>query len=101
MRIVAITTLQAFWAKHPDAKVPLQAWYALASRAKWKSPADIKEAYRNASFIANERVVFNMVFNIKGNDYRLVVLVRYGQGLMFIRFVGTHAQYDKIDATKI
>jgi mRNA interferase HigB len=97
MRIVAITTLQAFWAKHPDAKVPLQAWYALASRAKWKSPADIKEAYRNASFIANERVVFN----IKGNDYRLVVLVRYGQGLMFIRFVGTHAQYDKIDATKI
>jgi mRNA interferase HigB len=97
MRIVAITTLQAFWAKHPEAKVPLQAWYALASRAKWKSPADIKEAYRNASFIANERVVFN----IKGNDYRLVVLVRYGQGLMFIRFVGTHAQYDKIDATKI
>jgi len=97
MRIVAITTLQAFWTKHPDAKVPLQAWYALASRAKWKSPADIKEAYRNASFIANERVVFN----IKGNDYRLVVLVRYGQGLMFIRFVGTHAQYDKIDATKI
>lgn len=97
MRIVAITTLQAFWAKHPDAKVPLQAWYALASRAKWKSPADIKEAYRNASFIANERVVFN----IKGNDYRLVVLVRYGQGLMFIRFVGTHAQYNKIDATKI
>jgi mRNA interferase HigB len=97
MRIVAITTLQAFWAKHPDSKVPLQAWYALASRTKWKSPADIKEAYRNASFIANERVVFN----IKGNDYRLVVLVRYGQGLMFIRFVGTHAQYDKIDATKI
>ena len=97
MRIVAITTLQAFWTKHPNAKVPLQAWYALASRAKWKSPADIKEAYRNASFIANERVVFN----IKGNDYRLVVLVRYGQGLMFIRFVGTRAQYDKIDATKI
>ena len=82
MRIVVITTLQAFWAKHPEAKVPLQAWYALASRAKWKSPADIKEAYRNASFIANERVVFN----IKGNDYRLFVLVRYGQGLMFIRF---------------
>jgi mRNA interferase HigB len=97
MRIVAITTLQAFWAKHPDSKVPLQSWYALASRAKWKSPADIKAAYRKASFIANERVVFN----IKGNDYRLVVLVRYGQGLMFIRFVGTHAQYDKIDSTKI
>ncbi len=83
IRIVAITTLQAFWDKHPDAKVPLQAWYALASRAGWRSPSEIKAAYRNASFIANERVVFN----IKGNDYRLVVLVRYGQGLMFIRFV--------------
>ena len=69
------------------------AWYALASRAQWKSPADIKEAYRHASFTANNRVVFN----IKGNDYRLVVLVRYDKGLLFVKFVGTHAQYDKID----
>jgi mRNA interferase HigB len=95
MRIVAITTLQAFWDKHPDAKVPLQAWYALASRAGWRSPSEIKAAYRNASFIANERVVFN----IKGNDYRLVVLVRYDKGLLFVKFVGTHAQYDKIDVS--
>jgi mRNA interferase HigB len=97
MRIVAITTLQTFWEKHPDAKVPLQAWYALARRADWKSPTDIRKAYGHASFIANERVVFN----IKGNDYRLVVLVRYGQGLMFIRFVGSHSQYNKIDVTTI
>jgi len=97
MRIVAITTLQAFWEKHPDAKAPLQAWYALASWAGWKSPSDIKAAYRHASFIANERVVFN----IKGNDYRLVVLVRYGQGLMFIRFIGSHSQYNKIDVSTI
>ena len=97
MRIVAITTLQAFWDKHPDAKVPLQAWYALASRARWRSPSEIKAAYRNASFIANERVVFN----IKGNDYRLVVMVRYDKGLMFIRFVGTHGQYDKIDVLTV
>jgi mRNA interferase HigB len=97
MRIVAITTLQAFWDKHPDAKVPLQAWYALASRAGWRSPSEIKAAYRNASFIANERVVFN----IKGNDYRLVVLVRYDKGLLFVKFVGTHAQYDKIDASTV
>jgi mRNA interferase HigB len=97
MRIVAITTLLAFWEKYSDAKVPLQAWYALASRAGWKSPTDIKAAYRNASFIANERVVFN----IKGNDYRLVVLVRYRQGLMFIRFVGSHSQSNKIDVSTI
>ncbi len=97
MRIVAITTHQAFWEKHPDAKAPLQAWYALASRAKWQSPSDIKAAYRNASLVANERVVFN----IKGNDYRLVVLVRFGQGLMFIRFVGSHSQYNKIDLSTI
>lgn len=73
------------------------AWYALASRAQWKSPADIKEAYRHASFTANNRVVFN----IKGNDYRLVVLVRYDQGLLFVKFVGTHAQYDKIDVLTV
>ena len=97
MRIVAITTLQAFWEKHPYAKAPLQAWYALASRAKWQSPSDIKAAYRNASFIANERVVFN----IKGNDYRLVALIRYRQGLMFIRFIGSHSQYNKIDVSTI
>ena len=97
MRIVAIITLQAFWEKHPDAKAPLQAWYALASRAGWKSPSDIKAAYRHASLIANERVVFN----IKGNDYRLVMLVRFGQGLMFIRFVGSHSQYNKIDVSTI
>ncbi len=73
------------------------AWYALASRAQWKSPADIKEAYRHASFTANNRVVFN----IKGNDYRLVVLVRYDKGLLFVKFVGTHAQYDKIDVLTV
>jgi len=93
MRVIAISTLRAFWTKHPDAQTPLKDWYALASRAQWKSPSDIKAAYRNASFTSNNRVVFN----IKGNDYRLVVLVRYDKGLLFVKFVGTHAQYDKID----
>ena len=97
MRIIAISTLRAFWTKHPDAQTPLQAWYALASRAQWKSPSDIKAVYRNASFTANNRVVFN----IKGNDYRLVVLVRYDKGLLFVKFVGTHAQYDKIDVLTV
>lgn len=97
MRVIAISTLRAFWNKHSDAQTPLMAWYALASRSQWRSPSDIKEAYRNASFTANNRVVFN----IKGNDYRLVVLVRYDKGLLFVKFVGTHAQYDKIDASTV
>ena len=97
MRIIALSTLRAFWGKHPDAEIPLRAWYALASRADWKTPTDIKAAYRNASFIANKRVVFN----IKGNDYRLVVAVHYDRGLMYIRFVGTHRQFGRIDVEAI
>jgi len=97
MRIIALRALREFWSRHPEAEVPLRAWYALASRARWRSPADVKAAYRNASFIANNRVVFN----IKGNDYRLVVAVHYNRGLMFIRFVGTHREYDRIGVATI
>ena len=97
MRIVALSTLRAFWLKHPDTEVPLRAWYTLASRANWKTPNQIKSAYRSVSFVGSSRVVFN----IKGNEYRLVVLVRYDKGLMFIRFVGTHAQYDRTDVTTV
>ena len=97
MHVIALRTLREFWEKHPQAEVPLRGWYADASRADWHTPADIKLAYRSASFLANNRVVFN----IKGNDYRLVVAVRYTPGLMYIRFVGTHAEYDRIDAATI
>jgi mRNA interferase HigB len=97
MRIIALRTLREFWKKYPQSRAPLQAWYALASRVDWKSPADIKAAYRAASFLENNRVVFN----IKGNDYRLVVAVHYNRGLLFVRFVGTHKQYDQIDAVTI
>ena len=97
MRLIALGTLRNFWDRHPDAEIPLRSWYADASRADWRRPADIKAAYRNASFIANNRVVFN----IKGNDYRLVAAVHYNRGMMFIRFVGTHAEYDRIDASTI
>jgi mRNA interferase HigB len=97
MRIIAISLLRAFWTRHPQAEMPLRAWYAEASRADWKNPADIKAAYRNASFLPGNRVIFN----IKGNDYRLVVAVHYNRGMMFIRFVGTHAEYDRIDAGTI
>ncbi|MBI3524434.1 MAG: type II toxin-antitoxin system HigB family toxin [Betaproteobacteria bacterium] len=97
MRIIALSTLRVFWEKHPDVEIPLRAWYALTSRANWKTPADIKAAYRNASFTTNKRVVFN----IKGNDYRLVVAVHYERGLMYVRFIGTHSLYDRINVEKI
>jgi mRNA interferase HigB len=97
VRIIALGTLRAFWKRHPDAEIPLRSWYAAGSCADWKRPADIKDAYRNASFIANSRVVFN----IKGNDYRLVAAVHYNRGMMFIRFAGTHRDYDRIDAATI
>ncbi|MBI4743165.1 MAG: type II toxin-antitoxin system HigB family toxin [Betaproteobacteria bacterium] len=97
MRIISIRALREFWERHPPAEVPLRSWYAEASSADWKTPAAIKAAQRNASFLGNNRVVFN----IKGNDFRLVVAVRYTQGLMFVRFVGTHADYDRIDAPTI
>lgn len=97
MRIIAIRTLREFWERHPQAEIPLRGWYAEASHADWRTPAEIKAAHRNASFLANNRVVFN----IKGNDFRLVVAVRYQQGLLCIRFVGSHAEYDAIDAATI
>ena len=97
MRIIALRVLRDFWNRHTDAEIPLRAWYAAASRADWRSPADVKAAYRSASFIANNRIVFN----VKGNDYRLVVAVHYNRGMMFIRFIGTHREYDKIDASSI
>ena len=77
--------------------MPLRSWFALASRADWRSPVDVKAAYRNASFIAKNRIVFN----IKGNEYRLVTAVHYNRGMRFIRFVGTHRDYDKIDASTV
>jgi mRNA interferase HigB len=97
MRIIALSTLRVFWESHPDAETPLRSWHALASRAHWYTPSDIKAAYRNASFTGNNRVVFN----IKGNDYRLVAAVRYDKGLLYIRFIGTHRHYDQIDVETI
>lgn len=97
MRIIALSKLREFWRKHSQAEVPLAAWYAQASRAEWSGPDDIKRAYRSASFLPGNRVVFN----IKGNDYRLIVAVHYNRRMMFIRFVGTHAEYDRINAETI
>jgi mRNA interferase HigB len=97
VRIIALKTLRAFWEQHPDVRQALQAWYHDTKRATWRTPTDIKNVYRNASFAGNNRVVFN----IKGNEYRLVVAVQYQHSIVYIRFVGTHQQYDKIDASTI
>ncbi|WP_016950403.1 type II toxin-antitoxin system HigB family toxin [Anabaena sp. PCC 7108] len=97
MRIIARSTLREYWQKHPDTEQPLKAWFDDASRGHWQSPSEIKEVYANASIVANNRVVFN----IKGNNYRLIVHIRYEIGIIFIRFIGTHQEYDKIDATII
>ena len=97
MRIFSRKALREFWARHPDARQTLQAWYADAKHARWASPGEIKQTYQSASILTNNRVVFN----IKGNRYRLVVAVNYQFGLVYIRFIGTHSEYDKIDATTI
>ena len=96
MRIIAVKTLREFWESHPDAEQPLRG-YATASRARWKRPSNVKDDYRNVSFIPKNRVVFN----IKGNAYRLLVAMRYDKGIAFVRFVGTHAAYDRIEAETI
>ena len=97
MRIIARRTLREFWTDHADAEIALRAWYADAEKAEWKTPEDIKDTYANASILGNNRVVFN----IKGNHYRLIVKINYPYAMVWIRFVGTHAEYDKIDTTKI
>ncbi|MFM7600182.1 MAG: type II toxin-antitoxin system HigB family toxin [Pseudanabaena sp.] len=97
MRILSRNTLRDFWKSHSDAEDALKTWYYEASHANWQSPTDIKANYRNASIIANNRVVFN----IKGNSYRLIVAIRYDIGTVFIKFIGTHTEYDRVDAATI
>ena len=99
MRIISRTALREFWEQrvYADAEQPLKAWFREASKGDWSNPAALKTAYGSASIVANSRVVFN----IAGNKYRLVVKVNYAYRVMYIRFVGTHRQYDEIDATEI
>jgi mRNA interferase HigB len=97
MRIVARKSLVAFIRKYTQAEQAMLAWYAEASKAVWKTPQDIKEQYASASFVGRNRVVFN----IKGNEYRLIVAVAYQVGVAYIKFVGTHAQYNRVDAATV
>lgn len=97
MRVIAKKTLRDFWELHSDSEQQLKAWYMETERAQWQSPKDIKKEYSSASFLADNRVVFN----IKGNNYRLIVRINYDIGLVWIRFIGTHAEYDRINAETI
>lgn len=100
MRIIALSRLKAFWENplgHEDAKQPLLAWYRHALHADWASPAEVKADFGSASILRDGRVVFN----IAGNKYRLVVWINYAYRVVYIRFVGTHAQYDHVDAQTI
>lgn len=95
MRIIARKTLRDFWLTHPDAEQPLRAWFHDTKVAEWTGPADIRATYASASFLATNRIVFN----IRGNRYRLIVSINYDYRVVYIRFIGSHAQYDQIDAT--
>jgi mRNA interferase HigB len=97
MRIIAKKALREFWLRHADAEEPLLAWYREVEQADWDTPMKVKEKYRSASIVGGNRVVFN----IKGNDYRLVVKINYPYRVVYIRFVGTHAEYDRIDVEEI
>lgn len=97
MRVIARKTLRDFYKNHTNAKSALEAWFHEAAAEKWVEHQDIKKRYPSADILPGNRVVFN----VKGNTYRLIVNIHYNTGLVFIRFVGTHAEYDKIDATTI
>ena len=95
--IISRKKLIDFWQRFPDAKEALESWYAEAKAANWQTPAEIKAQYRNASILKDSRVVFN----ICGNKYRLIVKISYHASIVLIRFVGTHKEYDAINAETI
>jgi len=97
MHIIARKSLREFWVEHPDSEQALKAWFYEAENAEWKDSGAIKKQYQSASIIDAERVVFN----IRGNRYRLIVRINYSSQTIFIRFIGTHKEYDKINAGEI
>ena len=97
MRVIAIGTLKSFWITHKDAEEPLRSWYQEAAKAKWKNAGQLKLHYKNASILTSKRVVFN----IKGNSYRLIIDIEYRLQIIFIVWIGTHKKYNEIDAKTI
>ncbi|MDX9847115.1 MAG: type II toxin-antitoxin system HigB family toxin [Tenuifilaceae bacterium] len=96
-RIFAKSTLRDFWGKHPDSEQYLKTWYDIVLNSRWENPADVKQVYANASILKSGRVVFN----IKGNSYRLVAKINFEKQWLFIRFIGTHKDYNTIDANTV
>ena len=96
-RIFAKSTLREYWEKHPDTEQYLKTWYDTVMNSTWETPNDVKKTFASASILKDNRVVFN----IKGNSYRLVAKFNYLKQWIFIRFIGTHKEYDKIDANTI
>lgn len=97
MRVVAKKILRDFWQKHEDCEQQLKSWFREIQKAEWENPNQIKEEYPSASILNNNRVVFN----IKGNNYRLIVKINFEYQMVWIRFIGTHGEYDKINANTI
>ena len=97
MRVISRKALKAFWEKHAEAEQPLKAWFHEAKAADWKSFTDIKARHRSADLLPGNRVVFD----IKGNTYRLIVRIHFNTRIVIIRFVGTHAAYDRVDAATV
>jgi mRNA interferase HigB len=97
MRILSKSTLKAFWENYPNSKAPLEAWHEEVVKADWATPQQLKAQFGHASLIKAHRAVFN----IKGNDYRLVAKINYPYRIVYVRFIGTHSQYDAIDVETI
>ena len=97
MRVIAVSNLKAFWELHADAKAPLRTWLDAVHGARWTKPTDITTQFATTSVLKSRRVVFN----VKGNDYRLVVAVAYRFSAVYVKFIGTHAEYDRINADTV
>mgnify|MGYP001822133291 FL=1 len=97
MRIIAVSTLRRFWEINADAEEPIKAWYQEAKTADWATPHQVKAMYRNASVLGDNRIVFN----IAGNKYRLIVKFNYAYRIGYVRFIGSHAEYDRINAEEV
>ena len=97
VRIISKRTLRVFWEAVPETEIPLRAWYGEVANADWSSPADVKAQVRSASIVGGNREVFN----IKGNRYRLVAKINYPYRVVYVRFVGTHAEYDRLNVETV
>jgi len=97
VQIIALRTLQLFWVKHPQAEAPLRAWHSAAAKAEWRTPQDIKDQFGGVDFVRDNRAISN----IGSNKFRLVVHVSYTFKRVLVKFIGTHAEYDEIDAATV